>query len=511
MSLPLPQITFEVQQGGLGRRPSNDDYISGLIAYIANGNLPAGFTTSDRIKRVFSVQEAEALGINLNYTDETKATGTYTISAIGSNGDTIQLFVPQPSGTPISLGVYTKTASETTVTLVAAAIVAIINAGTYSHGFTATNSSGAITITAAAGLGAYLNTLSATATIVGTIAGSAAAFSGGVGSRIAVFHYHISEYFRLKPNGQLYIGLYAAYGTNFEEVTLVQTYANGAIRQMAILHDFSTAYATSQVTKIQARCDEVFGQYRPMVAIFAPEITGTASVSSLPNNSTLDSEMVSVTIGQDAGSRGKYLYQTIKKSISDLGAKLGVLSASSVSQSWAWVGQFNMSDGTELDTIGFSNGEAYTSIAAGALESLNGYAYCFLRKLEGITGTYNNQPNTATLLTSDFRYIYLNRVLQKAIRLVRANTLPSVSSPIVLNSNGTLPDWQVENLQTLGNTALLQMISDGELSDGQTIVSPSQNVLATNTINEAIQLLPIGVADYINIEIGYVSQLTQQS
>jgi hypothetical protein len=142
---------------------------------------------------------------------------------------------------------------------------------------------------------------------------------------------------------------------------------------------------------------------------------------------------------------------------------------------------------------------------------LNGYAYCFLRKLEGITGTYNNQPNTATLLTSDFRYIYLNRVLQKAIRLVRANTLPSVSSPIVLNSNGTLPDWQVENLQTLGNTALLQMISDGELSDGQTIVSPSQNVLATNTINEAIQLLPIGVADYINIEIGYVSQLTQQS
>jgi hypothetical protein len=94
---------------------------------------------------------------------------------------------------------------------------------------------------------------------------------------------------------------------------------------------------------------------------------------------------------------------------------------------------------------------------------------------------------------------------------VRANTLPSVSSPIVLNSNGTLPDWQVENLQTLGNTALLQMISDGELSDGQTIVSPSQNVLATNTINEAIQLLPIGVADYINIEIGYVSQLTQQS
>jgi len=509
MSLPLPQITFDVQAGGLGRRPSNDDYISALIGYIANGNLPAGFTTNDRIKRVFSIQEAEALGINLNYTDETKATSTYTITAIGSNGDTLELFIPQPSGTPVSIGTYTKTASETTAGQVATAYAAIINAGTYIHGFTAIAALNAITITAAPGLGIYLNTLTASATIVGTIAGTAAAFSGGVGSRVAVFHYHISEYFRLKPNGQLYIGLYAAYGTNFEEVTLVQTYANGAIRQMAIMNDFSTAYATSQTTKIQARCDEVFGQYRPMVALFAPEISGTASVSSLPNNSTLDSEMVSVVISQDGNARGKYLYQTIGKSISDLGAKLGVLSQSTVSQSWAWIGQFNMSNGTELDTIAFSNGEAYTSIAAGALESLNAYAYCFLRKIEGITGTYNNQPNTATLLTSDFRYIYLNRVIQKAIRVVRASTLPTLSSPIVLKADGTLPDWQVENLQTLGDNAIGQMISDGELSGGQTIVNPSQNVLATNTINEAIELLPIGVADYINIEIGYVSQLTQ--
>jgi hypothetical protein len=508
MSLPLPQITFEVQQGGLGRRPANDDYISGFIAYVANANLPHGFATNDRIKRVFSLQEADALGIRQVNADETRATGLLTITAIGTNGDTITIFAPGLNGN-VNLGTYTKTASETTVTLVAAAIVAIVNAGTYIHQWSATNAAGAITFTAPFGLGVYPNGLSMSSTIVGTITATTTAFSGGVASRLNVLYYHISEYFRLRPNGQLYIGLYAAYGTNFEEVTLVQTFANGAIRQMAIMNDFSTAYATSQVTKIQARCDEVFGQYRPMVALFAPEISGTASVSSLPNNSTLDSEMVSVVISQDRGARGHELWRVTQKSISDLGAKLGVLSQSSVSQSWAWVGQFNMSNGTELDTIGFSNGEAYTSISAGELESLNAYAYCFLRKLEGITGTYNNQPNTATLLTSDFRFLYLNRVLQKAIRLVRANTLPAVSSPIVLKADGTLPDWQVENLQTLGDTALGQMISDGELSAGQTIVNPSQNVLATNTISEAIELLPIGVADYINIEIGYVSQLTQ--
>ena len=61
--MALNDITFIRGAGGLGRPLAGEDYISGLVFYLTNANLPSGFTTTDRIKQVFSIAEAEALGI----------------------------------------------------------------------------------------------------------------------------------------------------------------------------------------------------------------------------------------------------------------------------------------------------------------------------------------------------------------------------------------------------------------------------------------------------------------
>jgi len=58
--MPLPQITFTKQDGGLGRPLTGEDHISGMVMY--SNSLPAGFGT-DTMKTVFSLQQAEALGI----------------------------------------------------------------------------------------------------------------------------------------------------------------------------------------------------------------------------------------------------------------------------------------------------------------------------------------------------------------------------------------------------------------------------------------------------------------
>lgn len=57
-------ITFNIQQGGLGRRLPGRDYVSGFVFAFTNANLPTGFATDDRIKKVESLDEAVALGIN---------------------------------------------------------------------------------------------------------------------------------------------------------------------------------------------------------------------------------------------------------------------------------------------------------------------------------------------------------------------------------------------------------------------------------------------------------------
>lgn len=108
----------------------------------------------------------------------TAATGGYTIVK-GSTNDTIDV---QVSGVSISGGPVIQTVSESTDTLLAAKVKAAINAATATNGgYSANNTAGALTLTAPTGLGASINTVQATAVIVGGITTTTpVAFSGGV-------------------------------------------------------------------------------------------------------------------------------------------------------------------------------------------------------------------------------------------------------------------------------------------------------------------------------------------
>lgn len=59
--MALNKLTFNVNTAGLGTPLASSDHKSGIVYY--NNTLPSGFSTSDRIKQVFSLAEAEALGI----------------------------------------------------------------------------------------------------------------------------------------------------------------------------------------------------------------------------------------------------------------------------------------------------------------------------------------------------------------------------------------------------------------------------------------------------------------
>ncbi|MBI9055519.1 MAG: DUF2586 family protein [Bacteroidales bacterium] len=56
-------IVFVKESGGIVRSIAGEDHISGFVAYIADAQLPAGFTTADRIKEIGTIESAEALGI----------------------------------------------------------------------------------------------------------------------------------------------------------------------------------------------------------------------------------------------------------------------------------------------------------------------------------------------------------------------------------------------------------------------------------------------------------------
>lgn len=504
--MALPSINFNIGTSGLGQPADGSDHISGMLFY--GSTLPSGFSSGDRIKQVFSLQEAVDLGIDDDYSDGTSATGAgFTVTAVGADGNTIEVKVAEVYET-ISLGTYTKVAGDTTVTLVGEGIEAAINAGTSEHGYTAVNTAGAIEITAPKRMGKYLNGATVSTVIVGTITvGSPTNWATGVGSLFAVYHYHVSEFFRMNPQGVLWIGIYA-YDAVFTQIKTIQNYAQGAIRQMMV-YQTGTVFAGAQVTAIQAICDTLYSENQPLVVVYNPDMTSFATVAAININlNALDSEMVSVNIGMDLTGNGNFIYQTVGGAVNSGGTELGCLSRALVSENIAWTGQFNVASGDEFDKVQFANGVAYLTTSTSALNTLNTYKYNFLKKFGAdYAGSYFNLDLTSTASTSDFARVRNNRTMQKATRQIRTAMLPYLNSPIELNEDGTLTQNVIQQFKALCERALDQMRSAGEISQRQVAIDSSQDILSTNTLTISVKIIPIGSAETIEINIGFTTAL----
>lgn len=393
-----PSLIINRGQGGLGRPLAGKDHISGLSYYHNHiSNLPTGFGT-DRIKQVFSIKEAEDLGITEGSADW------------------------------------------------------------------------------------------------GTL------------------WYHISEYFRLQPKGNLWVQVNAGDAVtiadydahDFAELTTLRREAEGTIRQIGVFAP-QAVFSTTQVTALQAEVDAAKTEKMPLSVIYGADISGTADLSTLPDLRTLTAAGVSVVIGEDGGAAGAALAVSTTKSVTTVGATLGAVSFAAVNESIAWVEKFNLVTGAELEVAAFSNGDLLKSKAESFLDALNDKGYIFLRKFTnvGLAGTYFNDTPTAITETSDYAYIENNRTIDKAIRNIRELLTPKLNSPLVVESDGSLFEDTVAVFDSLTRQALDQMARAQEVSAYDVIIDPTQNVLSTSKIFISVKIVPVGVARTIEFEVGY--------
>ena len=509
--MAIGDVTFVKGQGGLGRPLPGEDFISGLVLY---GSYPSGFSSTVPVRQFFSVADAENAGIVDTYVDSatTQATVPITISTVGATGDTVTFIVKEiPSfanglsvDNPVSLGTYTLTSgdhADATGDALANSLAAFITNGLYLHGYTATasGSSNVVTLHCPKRLGIYVPTVTYNRT-GNTFVANAGSATAGTASALAVWHYHISEYFRLQPKGNLYVGVFAS-STNFQEISAVQTFAQGTIRQLAVYKNgsFATGDLSLINTEIVTNNDN---KHKPMSALYAGDLAHLTDLTTDLNS--LSANKVSAIVSQDGGALGAYLYHYFGKSITTLGAALGAVSLASVHESIEWRSKFNISNGYECDTPAFADSTLVSTVSQNQLDQLDAYRYVFLIKNIGFSGSYFNSSHTAVSVTSDYAYIENNRTIDKAIRGVYSSLLPALGAPIVLNGDGTLTDESISYFTSLAELNLREMARNTELSDFAVIINSTQNVLSTNTLVVAVELLPVGVARAITVNIGFV-------
>lgn len=324
-----------------------------------------------------------------------------------------------------------------------------------------------------------------------------------------VDHYQVSEFFRVNPSGQLWVGYFAVPATtyDFTEINDMMTVSQGEIRLLGIYAPL-LAFDSAQVTAIQALVTAQDSLNRPVNVFYGAGFDAVADLSTLSDLRTLNAPDVHVVIGQDGAGLGATLFASKSFSITALGAVMGATSRASVAQSPGNPENFNLS-GAQLTVAAFANGQTFDQVGPVAAGAIKDKGYTILRNyLPGISGTYVERIPAAVPFNNDFAFQENRRVAHKAHRLFVAAYQPQLNSAVQLNADGTISDIALEDLKDIGDRVLEQMRTDGNISAGQTLIDPAQDLLATSTLAVSAEIVPLGTLEKFTININLVNALT---
>lgn len=319
-------------------------------------------------------------------------------------------------------------------------------------------------------------------------------------------HYHVSEFFRLNPEGELWIQWNGAVADpDFTELPLLQLASGGEIRQMGVISP--AVFDGLEPTAIQAQIDTV-SDNAPFSVLFTAEMA-TLAVGALPDLRTLSAPKVSVVLAQDGGGKGDALATSLSISMCNVGAALGTLSKAGVQESIGHPDRFgDLSNGTEMEVLKYGTGELVSSISETQQGAIKDDGYLIARKYTpNITGSFWERVPTCVVATDDFAFIEPVRTIDKAIRLVSAVLTPQLQSGVKVKASGEMRDESVGFFQDLALTPLTDMQSAGEISDRAVIIDPTQDIIGTSTLFITIKLLIVGIAEFIEVTIGLTKEI----
>ena len=336
---------------------------------------------------------------------------------------------------------------------------------------------------------------------------------------------HISEFYRMFPNGTLYLMLYsgdmeAAFAEQYARKLIID--ANGEIRILGIAN--TPAAATEEhlngfpadvfgsIQLGQQLYDWAFSTFRPCQIILegrdfnAPNAASALDLRNITiSNQVLEAFKVSVCIAQD----WKFAdgLDAIRKKMADLGTMLGSLAKKAVNENIGEVEGGNLVDTTNNKWLvaGLSNHQTIAGWDS-QLEALDSKGYIFAISYTGIAGYYWNNDHTCTPIKKD-KDGYFNeytisygRVHDKAVRDLRTCLLPKVKSTQPVDPDtGKLPQALVTYFERLADDDVFNaMAAEGLITAGKTTVDPESDLLISpRELKVSFVLVPTGQIDEI--------------
>ena len=79
-----------------------------------------------------------------------------------------------------------------------------------------------------------------------------------------------------------------------------------------------------------------------------------------------------------------------------------------------------------------------------------------------------------------------------------------------MDADGKLSQTTIEVFRADAQSAVDAMVINDELSGAAVLIDPDQNVLSTSEIAVTLQIIPVGAARAIVLNVGFVTSLSEQ-
>jgi hypothetical protein len=326
---------------------------------------------------------------------------------------------------------------------------------------------------------------------------------------------HIADFYKIAPRGtELYVMVVAPsllmadmVSETADYAKKVINFAQGKIRLFGITRcGDATAFEDgfesdlfSAITNAQELAEKEFERYRPLSFILEGRNYQGNHVQARDlrdKDTTPNATNVSVVISQDpewASLKAEYA------KYAQVGLLLGQAAGIPVQRN---VGRVRNGKLPLLKTA-LSNGTIIESVSATALDTLNDKGYIFVLHHAGKDGLFFNDDHTASVITNDFAYLSRRRVIDKAARIIRSTFIEELLNDVEVNTTtGKLAAGTCKGLQAAVEQDVNNQMA-GEIAGVSAFVDENQNVLATDTIDITVDIIPKGIARQIRVLLGF--------
>ena len=315
-------------------------------------------------------------------------------------------------------------------------------------------------------------------------------------------HYQVTEYFRLLDkwgvSGLLYLGFFNIVTANYDgtEIATMQTFAEGKLRFCGVF--LNGTWASSDATDANTVAEALNLAGTPLSVFMAGKVS---SFSSPVDIRALNVKWVTMVAGMDGDTAG------VARKDAAIGAMLAAQAYAKVSENVGAVAKFDLTGGTELQTLALCDGTLVSTLTAAQIDALNDKGWAVIIK-RAPSGSYWYDCPTGSLTTSDYNFQERNRVASKAKRLIIDNLSVWQNAQLDVDpTTGFMSYSQITKLLTCCDKVKNLMVNAGEIAGMLFTISPTQNINVTPTVYITCKIVPNGIGKTFNIDLTFTTKI----